>query len=62
MGGDVALGVDFDDEELEDEWKALVQDIEDGGPTRRLEQLLAPAVVPSATKASEPQRELVLTH
>jgi len=27
IGGDVALGVDVDEEELENEWKALVQDV-----------------------------------
>lgn len=52
IGGDVALRVDVDEEELENEWKALVQDVRADADTAQTLDL--PFSAPTASVCSDP--------
>jgi charged multivesicular body protein 7 len=52
--GDIALGIEVSEEELEDEWKALIRDIEvDAEVGRKLGRLQAPDKLPDNVNTNE---------
>jgi len=57
IGGDVALGVDVDEEGLEDEWKALVQDIGADANTAQTLDLPSAPTTSVRTGPAEPGRQ-----
>lgn len=57
IGGDVALGTNFDEDEIEDEWKALVQDIEANAETTLTPELpQVPLIPPRRIHSDESER------
>ena len=57
IGGDVALGVDVDEEGLEDEWRTLVQDIGADGITTQTLDLPSAPTTSVRTGPREPEKQ-----
>lgn len=63
IGGDMALGIDIAEEEIEEELKALVEHIEtDARTTRKLEQIQVPSTSPRVTETIESSKMPLLSH